>query len=161
MTFALVSQFYLVGAFSVIVKPSHNLRLKLCRPLVPNKTNLPVSLQRGGQPPRDLAGLVEELVLAEAGQEPAWGAQFRSFLKQRSVVVTTSVMSLQLDYQMIPIVDICNHSLHLLFFCTILFTLNNIQGHPDQRPGESGGRAGLRDPGFEAEYAAGPGQVRT
>ena len=80
----------LVEAFSVIVKPSHNLRLKLCRPLVPNKTNLPVSLQRGGQPPRDLAGLVEELVLAEAGQEPAWGAQFRSFLKQRSVVVTIS-----------------------------------------------------------------------
>ena len=86
MTFALASQFHLVGAFSVIVKPLHNLRLKLCRPLVPNKTNLPVSLQRGGQPPRDLAGLVEELVLAEAGQEPAWGAQFRSFLKQRSVV---------------------------------------------------------------------------
>ena len=91
MTLALVSQFHLVGIFSVIVKPSHNLRLKLCRPLVPNKTNLPVSLQRGGQPPRDLAGLVEELVLAEAGQEPAWGAQFRSFLKQRSVVVTISV----------------------------------------------------------------------
>mgnify|MGYP007086917493 FL=1 len=39
-------------------------------------------LQRGGQPPRDLTGLVEELVLTEA-EENVWGTQFRSFLKQR------------------------------------------------------------------------------
>lgn len=44
--------------------------------------------KRGGQPPRDLAGLVEELVLAEAGQEPGWGTQFRSFLKQRDALTS-------------------------------------------------------------------------
>lgn len=38
--------------------------------------------RRGGQPPRDLTGLVEELVLTEA-EENVWGTQFRSFLKQR------------------------------------------------------------------------------
>ena len=59
--------------------------------LFPIKLISPCPLQRGGQPPRDLAGLVEELVLAEAGQEPGWGTQFRSFLKQRSVLVTISV----------------------------------------------------------------------
>ena len=38
--------------------------------------------QKGGQPPRDLAGLVEELVLTE-GEENVWAGQFRSFLRQR------------------------------------------------------------------------------
>ena len=39
-------------------------------------------LQKGGQPPRDLAGLVEELVLTE-GEENVWASQFSSFLRQR------------------------------------------------------------------------------
>ena len=36
----------------------------------------------GGKPPRDLTGLVEELVLSEK-EETLWGSQFRQFLKHR------------------------------------------------------------------------------
>ena len=36
----------------------------------------------GGKPPRDLDGLVRELVVNEA-EDSLWGTQFRQFLKQR------------------------------------------------------------------------------
>ena len=36
----------------------------------------------GGKPPRDLDGLVRELVVSEA-EDSLWGTQFRQFLKQR------------------------------------------------------------------------------
>ena len=36
----------------------------------------------GGKPPRDLDGLVKELVLSET-EDTLWGTQFRQFLKQR------------------------------------------------------------------------------
>ena len=36
----------------------------------------------GGKPPRDLEGLVKELVLSET-EDTLWGTQFRQFLKQR------------------------------------------------------------------------------